>query len=424
VQRNVVSWEEFLSKGNTTKEHMRAQVGFGDIATLRYSSGTTGKPKGAVFTHASLRYMAESTVSILSWRARNRKCSYLSFLPMGHVVEGILAAYSPYYIPAPVDIYFLEDFKRLPEALPQVRPTIFFSVPRHYEKVWEAIEKSSLGRLYIKSKSKIFKWLMRRTLRNTVLKRAGLNRCMQLITGSARCDENLVENFRKLGIEIHNAYGMTEAPLITMNRFGKNRVGTVGEPMPCTEVKIAEDGEILVKGPQVTIGYFDSSLESPIEDGWLRTGDIGKFTTEGSLIILGRKKELIKTSYGKCIYPDKIEGMIKEISGVSEAMLVGESKPYCTAIAWVDKENYNQQSLASIDKAIEEMNKRLSNPEKIKRWALLKNNLSIEKGELTPNLKLKRNFILIEYLEIINALYEGAIPQGEVYINGMEKSRK
>jgi long-chain acyl-CoA synthetase len=105
-------------------------------------------------------------------------------------------------------------------------------------------------------------------------------------------------------------------------------------------------------------------------------------------------------------------------------MLVGESKPYCTAIAWVDKENYNQQSLASIDKAIAEMNKRLSNPEKIKRWALLKNNLSIEKGELTPNLKLKRNFILIEYLEIINALYEGAIPQGEVYINGMEKSRK
>ena len=420
VQNGVVSWEEFLSKGDGASLG-KAPVGFGDIATLRYSSGTTDKPKGAIFTHANLRYMAESTVSILSWQARNQKCSYLSFLPMGHVVEGLLAAYSPYYIPAPADIYFLEDFKRLQEALPQVRPTIFFSVPRHYEKIWEAVENNPLGKLYIKTKSKLLKRLMQRTLRNIVLKRAGLNRCRQLIAGSARSDENLIENFRKLGIEIHNAYGMTEAPLITMNRLGKNRVGTVGEPMPFTEVKIAEDGEIMVKGPQVTVGYFDKSLESPIKDGWLMTGDIGKVTSEGRLVIFGRKKELIKTSYGKCIYCGKIEGMIKEISGVSEALLVGESKPYCAAIGWVDKKNYNQQTLQSIDHAIEEMNKHLSNPEKIKKWALLENNLSIEKGELTPNLKLKRNFISTEYAEVLNALYGGAAPPDEVHIGGVEK---
>ncbi len=420
IQRSIVTWEEFLSKGDATPQG-KAPVGFGDIATLRYSSGTTGKPKGAIFNHANLRYMAESTVSILSWQARNRKCSYLSFLPMGHVVEGILAAYSPYYIPAAVDIYFLEDFKKLPEALPQVRPNIFFSVPRHYEKVWEAIEKNPLGKRYIRTKSKLLKRLIRRTLKSTVLKRAGLNKCMQLIAGSARADESLINNFRSLGIEIHNAYGMTEAPLITINRLGKNRVGTVGEPMPCTEVKIADDGEIMVKGPQVTAGYFDKSIEQPFRDGYLMTGDTGKFTPEGSLIIFGRKKELIKTSYGKCIYSCKIEGMIREIPGVSEAMLIGESKPYCTAVAWVDKKDYIQQTLQSIDKAMEEMNKNLSNPEKIKRWALLENTLSIEKGQLTPNLKLKRNFVTAEYAEIINALYSGATPEGEVHLGGVEK---
>ncbi len=417
----VISWEEFLSRGRDNTVSIKAPVGFGDIATLRYSSGTTGKPKGAIFRHDNLRYMAESIVSITSWRGRNRTCSYLSFLPMGHVVEGILATYSPYYIPAPVEIYFLEDFRKLQGALPFVRPTVFFSVPRIYERVWEALEKNPFGRFYVKTKSNLLKRVMRKTLRNMTLKRAGLNKCTQLIAGSASCDENLLKNYRRLGVEIHNAYGLTEAPLITINRLGRNRLGTVGEPMPFTEVKTAEDGEIMVKGPQVTTGYFDKSLMPPFKDGWLMTGDIGKLTDDGSLVIFGRKKELIKTSYGKCIYSGKIEGMIRELPEVTEAMLVGESKPYCSALAWVDKKHYDQTTLASIDKAMEEMNKRLSNPEKIKKWALLANNLSIENGELTPNLKLKRNVIYQKYAKIIDSLYTGVIPEGEVHIGRVEK---
>ena len=253
------------------------------------------------------------------------------------------------------------------------------------------------------------------------LKRAGLNKCTQLIAGSASADEDLLKNYRELGIEIHNAYGMTEAPLVTINRLGRNRIGTVGELMPFTEVKIAEDGEIMIKGPQVTIGYFDKSIEPPFKDGWLMTGDIGKLTEEGSLVIFGRKKELIKTSYGKCIYSGKIEGMIRELPEVTESMLIGESKPYCSAIAWVDKKHYNQTTLASIDKAMEEMNKRLSNPEKIKKWAVLVNNLSIENGELTPNLKLKRMVISQKYAKIIDSLYSGVITDGEIHIGGAEK---
>jgi long-chain acyl-CoA synthetase len=253
------------------------------------------------------------------------------------------------------------------------------------------------------------------------LKRAGLNKCVQLIAGSSSSDEALLENYRELGIEIHNAYGMTEAPLVTLNRLGRNRIGTVGEPMPMTQVKISEDGEIMVKGPQVTVGYFDKTLESPFKDGWLMTGDIGNFTAEGSLVILGRKKELIKTSYGKCIYSGKIEGMILEIPDVSEAMLVGESKPYCGALIWVQKDQWSEKTSKSIDDAIEEMNKRLSNPEKIKRWALLVNSLSIENGDLTPNLKLKRNVEFQRCAKAVDALYGGALPECEIHVGDAEK---
>ena len=287
----VISWQNFLSKAAPNEAPQMAPVGFGDVATLRYSSGTTGKPKGAIFRHDNLRYMAESIVSVTPWSARSQKASYLSFLPMGHVVEGILATYSPYYYPAPVTIYFLEDFRKLSHAIPQAKPTIFFAVPRIYEKVWEGLENSSLGRFYISRKKGLVKRLIGRGVRNAALKRAGLDKCAQLIAGSASSDEDLLENFRELGVEIHNAYGMTEAPLVTINRVGRNRLGTVGEPMPMTQVVVGEDGEIKVKGPQVTVGYFDKTLESPFKDGWLMTGDIGSLTPEGSLIILGRKKD-------------------------------------------------------------------------------------------------------------------------------------
>jgi len=319
-----------------------------------------------------------------------------------------------------MDIYFLEDFKKLPRELPHVRPSVFFSVPRIYEKIWEALEKDPIGRIYTNTKSKLLKRVLERTLRNIVLKRAGLNKCEQLITGSATSHQELLENYRQLGIEIHDAYGLTEAPLVTLNRLGRNRLGTVGEPMPFTEVKISEDGEIMVKGPQITAGYYDTSLDPPFKDGWLMTGDIGEITNEGSLVIFGRKKELIKTSYGKCIYSGKIEGMIKELPAVSEALLVGESKPYCSALVWIDKKRYNQTTLATIDRAMEEMNKQLSNPEKIKKWALIVNNLSIENGELTPNLKLKRLVISKKCEKIIDALYTGAVLENEVHISGVQ----
>jgi long-chain acyl-CoA synthetase len=203
---------------------------------------------------------------------------------------------------------------------------------------------------------------------------------------------------------IHNAYGLTEAPLITINRLGANRIGTVGQPLPMTQVQIAADGEVLVRGPQVTTGYFDEEVEPPFKDGWLLTGDLGYVTDEGSLGLYGRKKELIITAYGKNIHPPKIEAMLRDIPGVSEAMLVGDGRPYCTALLWIENHTASAQTLAG---AIETINRHLSHPEQVKRWAVLPNDLSIQNGDLTANLKLKRQVIAQKHADVIDALYKG-----------------
>jgi long-chain acyl-CoA synthetase len=409
----VMQWESFLAMGTDEdltglQNPMRsAPAGFGDMATLRYSSGTTGRPKGVVFNHEHLRWMGECLPALLPWWARNRPANYLSSLPLNHVVEGILATYSPYYIPAPVDIFFLEDIYAMPRALPQVKPTVFFSMPRVYEKVWARLQASRLGRLYLGSREGVLKRMLRPLLRRSLLRRAGFDRCAQLMVGSAACGEGLLRGFRGLGIEVHNAYGLTEAPLVTLNRLGANRIGAVGQPLPETEIRIAEDGEVLVRGPQVTAGYFDEPDASPFRGGWLATGDLGRFTDEGALVIIGRKKELIKTAYGKYAHPAEVEARLKEIPGVTEAMLVGEGKPFCVALMWIGDGSPGPGAAESTDRAVMAVNTGLSHPEQVKRWALLPNDLSVEGGDLTPNLKLKRQAVARRFQGTVDALYDG-----------------
>jgi long-chain acyl-CoA synthetase len=172
---------------------------------------------------------------------------------------------------------------------------------------------------------------LRAVVRRAVLRRVSFDRCAQLIVGSAPLDETLLRAFRELGIEIYSAYGLTEAPLVTMNRVGANRLGTVGQPPPETELALGDDGEILMRGPQVMCGH-DGGVEQPFRDGWLLTGALGHLTPEGSPIIDGRKKELIATAYGKKVHPDRVEALLRQIPGVSEAMLIGERRPYCSAL--------------------------------------------------------------------------------------------
>ncbi len=253
----IVGWDDLVAHSGEAPEIERAPVDFDDVATLRYTSGTTGFPKGVAFTHGQLRWMADTIASLVPWRARTRPVVYVSFLPMNHVVEGILGTYGPYSMPAPVEIAFVEDIHDVADALRSVRPTVFFSVPRLYEKVWERVETSAAGRRFLAMRDGPAKHALGSVVRRTVLRRAGLDRCAQLIVGSAPVPDGLLASFHELGVEVHDAYGLTEAPLLTLNRSGRNRIGTAGEPLPGTTVRIAEDGEILARGPQVTIGYSD-----------------------------------------------------------------------------------------------------------------------------------------------------------------------
>jgi long-chain acyl-CoA synthetase len=402
LSRPVIPWAEFLARGESARAPTTAPVGFGDPATIRYTSGTTGRPKGVVFTHGQLRWMGETMAGLLPWRTQTRPARYLSFLPLSHVVEGILAAYGAYYVPAPVAITYLEDFHELQRVLPRVRPTIFFSVPRVFEKLWNGLEASRIGRRYLGLRSGPLRSALRPLVRRGLLRRAGLDRCDQIIVGSAPAQESMLRAFRELGVELHDAYGLTEAPLVTLNRFGANRIGTVGEPLPETEIQIAADGEILVRGPQVTPGYFEPGLEPPVRDGWLLTGDLGGLTADGRLVIAGRKKELIATSYGKKVLPAKVEALLRKLPGVAEAMLVGENRPYCAAILWSAEGPVDEAALA---RGIAAANARLSHPEQVRHWVVLPNDLSIERGDLTANLKLRRGVVQARLAGTIEALY-------------------
>ena len=394
----IISWDEFLKKGEEVNEVIDIPLNFDDTATIRYTSGTTGKPRGVMFTHGNLRWMAEFIASMPPWKDRTSEISYLSFLPMNHVVEGIMGTYAPYYAPASLNLYFLEDFHDLEESIQKVRPNVFFSVPRFYEKVWCSVLESQIGQIYLNS-SGILKTALGKLIRREILKKAGLDRCAQLIVGSAPVSGELLKKYHEMGIEVHNAYGLTEAPLITINRVGKNRIGTVGEPLPDTYIKIDADGEILVNGPQVMSDYFKSDSNS-LEEGWLHTGDLGYETPDGSLVITGRRKEVIVNSYGKTISPLKIEVILKNIPGIEEAMIIGDGKPYCSAFLWAETE----LNIELIDNAIEEINMGLSRPEEIKKWVVLGNDLSIG-ADLTANLKLKRKAISERYQNVVDFIY-------------------
>ena len=205
-------------------------------------------------------------------------------------------------------------------------------------------------------------------------------------------------NFRALGVEIHNAYGQTEAPLITINRVGDNVIPTIGTPLPETEVTAEPDGELIVRGPQVSLGYYGLQTDT-IRDGVLRTGDLGVIHENGHITLKGRKKEMIVTAYGKNISIPKIEELLKSIPGVSEAVLIGEHRPYCTALIWLET------AAADLDAAIEEMNAGLSHPEQIRKYTIIPEPLSIQRGELTPNLKVKRANVETHFRDEIEGMY-------------------
>ncbi len=396
----ILRWPQFLERACTPAPEQHPEPE--DLATIRYTSGTTGAPKGVMFCFSQLAWMGEVMTNLLPWKDRCSAMRYLSFLPQSHVVEGILAAYAPYYMLAKADFYFLNTFDDLAQTLPKVRPTVFFSVPRFYEKVWDQLAANPLGQKYLAMRDGAGRRALGRLLRRVLLKRAGLDACHQLIVGSAPVSETLLQNFRGLGIEIHNAYGQTEAPLITINRLGDNVIPSVGTPLPETEITVLPDGELLVRGPQVALGYYGLETET-IRDGVLRTGDLGFLPEDGHLLLYGRKKEMIVTSYGKNISIPKIEARLRDIPGVAEAVLIGEMRPYCTALLWLEDPAIERDGRLAA--RIEAMNAALSHPEQIRRYTVIDEPLRISAGELTPNLKIRRAAVEAHWRREIEEMY-------------------
>ena len=423
-----------------------AEVTSQQLATIIYTSGTTGEPKGVMLTHQNL---SSNALDGLTTQTFNPSDVALEFLPLAHVYERI-AGYE--YLFSGVSIAYLERIEDVPQALLEVHPTIAAAVPRFFEKLYANILQK--GHSQNGLKRDIFDWALRvaaqaapwRAFGNKVpfaVKlqwriadalvyskiRKGLGGSPQrFASGGAPLAPEIAEFFWSVGVEVFQGYGLTEtSPVVTANYRGQNKVGTVGKPIPNVQVKIAGDGEILVKGPNVMQGYYrkpEETREVFTPDGWFCTGDIGRLDEEGYLIITDRKKELLKTAAGKFVAPAPIENLLKTSPLISNAIIVGDKHKFVSALvvpnfAAIESEGRkNGQEFSTpaqmvndpwvrdlLSREIERLTAPLAQYEKPKRFALLEQDFTYANGELTYTLKMKRRIIEERYQDVIARLY-------------------
>lgn len=416
------------------------------MMTLIYTSGTTGPPKGVMLSHRNVLYDVFFTVKKAGVLGPNEQ--FLSFLPLSHVFERSVGYYLPLMLGGVIT--FADSIEKIAENMIEVRPTVLVCVPRLFEKIYSRIYESvhqltlykrrlfrtalGIGRRYIYAKyidRKVPLWLAfqyavaDRIIFTKLRKRFGGN-IKLCCSGGAKLDQTINEFFWIIGIPILEGYGLTEtSPVICNNNFQELRFGSVGTPLEGTYVTIAEDGEILVRGPQVMMGYYndEEATREAMEDGWFKTGDIGR--VEGRfLFITDRKKELIITSGGKNIAPLPIESLLKRDKYISQAFVYGDGKPYLTALlvptierllefARDSKIDYHDIEdlvvhdpvLRLYEQRVAMVNDGLAKYETIKNFVLLPRDFSLEAGELTPTLKLKRKVIAEHYKDVIERMY-------------------
>jgi long-chain acyl-CoA synthetase len=416
-----------------------------DIATLIYTSGTTGTSKGVMLSHGNLTSCALMASRDAEWEEGD---VYLSFLPLSHVT----ARHVDYvcYLDG-VTIVYCANFDLLPQMLQEAKPTIIVSVPRVYEKVRQEAERRAAFGL----KRKIFDWALRvggrhkreiedgKTPSSFAWRRANQlvyskirqgfgGRSRAYFSGGAPLGHDMAEWFCCMGIPILEGYGLTEtSPTVAVNRRGAFKIGTVGKPYRDLQVKIAEDGEILVKGSTVFKGYWNMPEETRASfvDGWFKTGDIGSFDSEGFLSITDRKKDLIKTSGGKFIAPQPIENALKANVLIAQAAVLGDRRKYASVILsphfplledWARANGvvfHSYEELVAAPKVrelyrgiVEDLNKKLAHFETIKKILIVPDEFTVAGGEITPTLKLKRRVIEAKYKQQIDELYREPHP--------------
>ena len=415
-----------------------------DPAMIIYTSGTTGPPKGAILSHRNVVFMAGALDAANPLRAEDEGISYL---PFAHVYENLVSLMSPLRTGCAVS--FVETPETLFQNLREVSPTLLAGVPRVWEKISSAVELRMADSTWLKRRA--YRWAIgvgrkeararqeggaRASLAGrlagllvfTPLKRLlGLDRVRLALCGAAPASPDLFEYFHALGVPLVEGYGQTESSgVITVNRRDRARLGTVGEPLPGVEVRIAEDGEVLTRGPHVFLGYFkDPELTAATVDGegWLHTGDLGAIE-DGHLRILDRKKDILITAGGKNVTPSLIENLLKWSPYVQDAVVIGDRRKYLVALVLIDEENvvkYAQdhrvpfstfedltrcpEVVRLVHREVDAVNRRLSSVEAVKRFALLPRRFYEEDGDVTPTKKVKRRAVERRYAELIESLY-------------------
>jgi long-chain acyl-CoA synthetase len=453
-RENIVSLSDIEARGARLAnqqpglyDQLRHSVKPSDLATIIYTSGTTGEPKGVMLTHWNIASNILAVASVLDYSLHDIA---LSLLPFSHVFERT-AYYT--YLHQGVQVYYAESLESVPQNLLEVRPTVVVGVPRVFEKIYERIRMTmqsasppwrglvrwaiNVGQRHAKcaaERQPIHPWLALQyeAAYQFVLchwrRRIGLDRLRCFISGGAPLSPDLAYIFSSAGIEILQGYGLTEtSPGLSLNPPQANKIGTVGKAMPGVEIKIAPDGEILVRGPNIMIGYYrrqEETRQAFTEDGWLKTGDVGYLDEEGYLVITDRKKDLIKTSGGKYIAPQAIEGRIKLSPFVAEAVVVGNQRKFPSALivpnlaavtTYAQREQipctgtiellHHPRIVSLFEQEIDGLTADLSRHEKIKRIALLHQPFSIASGELTPTMKVRRRLVEQHYEQLIEKLY-------------------
>lgn len=448
----VMSLEELRALGRAaadprTLETVAAEVSEDDVAILLYTSGTTGPPKGVMLTHRNLLWTAEALGHTSALYPHDEA---VSFLPLSHIAERMVSVYLP--LVWGYTISFAESLDTLFQNLQEVRPSIVFAVPRLWEKMHSQVELHiadvdpfkraayraaiRVGREYalrrldrapLPAWLRLARWLAAMTVLNLLRRRLGLDRARWVISGAAPIAPEVLAYYHAMGVPIREVYGQTEGSgPTTIHQGDRIKLGTVGQPIPGVEVRIAPDGEILVRGPNVFSGYFKDPVGTAqaLRDGWLHSGDIGEMDSEGFLRITDRKKDLIVNAYGKNIAPAYIENKLKFSSYIGDAIVIGDRKPYLVALIVIDEDNVsqwaqdrripfstfadlsgNEQVRGLIAQEVERVNRTLSSPEQVKRFSILPKRLYQEDGEVTPTLKVRRKAILEKYGDVIAALY-------------------
>jgi long-chain acyl-CoA synthetase len=451
--RSVVWFGEMLSADDRAREAVRAGVNrikFSDIATIIYTSGTTGSPKGVVLTHGNIVQDITNTLHDIPVFF-NTDDIFLSFLPLSHVLERVVGCYAMICIGTKV--VFAEDVSKLLDSIKEVRPTALICVPRIYEKMHagimlrlktasivkklmfafaSSIASKNLKFVCAEKKRPLLFDLMYRCAEKLVFskvkKALGFDRMKSAVSGGGPLSVSDAEFFVGMGIRILEGFGLTEtSPITHFNRPGEIIIGSVGRAIPETDVQIADDGEILFKGPQVMKGYFRDSAatkEAFDKNGYFKTGDIGRIDENGVLYITGRKKDIFVTSGGKNISPQNIENKLKGSPYVEQVALIGDRRKFISAlivpdfkelekwaslnkVTWRDRESAiaDPRVMRMFEKEIERLTVSCSRVEKVKRFALLSREWTQDSGEMTPSHKVKRHVIEEKYAGIIEGIY-------------------